>query len=185
MTAQSAHSKEFQRMPPSTFAAPVVVLVALVVGALPPATTATVTSVAKNNCNKTLKATCGPKCIADPQCTFKCATCAGDHQQALQRAGCDESAIQAWCAAPSPPGPPPGSPAFSGSRIITTREEGTLLNQWAGKPVDHAWELCYTSFTMNKAKPAVFHQNCDQYNQTFVVATKVGQRARSRLVQQK
>ena len=34
---------------------------------------------------------------------FACAQCAGDHQRALARAGCQNRAISAWCAGAAPP----------------------------------------------------------------------------------
>ena len=54
-------------------------------------------------CGAELHAVCGDAChAADPQCSFACVQCAGDHQRALQAAGCDNEAIVAFCAgAPS------------------------------------------------------------------------------------
>jgi hypothetical protein len=58
-------------------------------------------------CGAELHAVCGDAChAADPLCSFACVQCAGDHQRALQAAGCDNEAIIAFCAGPKKPGAP-------------------------------------------------------------------------------
>ena len=45
---------------------------------------------AATDCGAVLEVACGKQCrIGDAQCTFICAECAGNHQQALHLAGCD------------------------------------------------------------------------------------------------
>lgn len=58
-------------------------------------------------CGAELHAVCGDAChAADPPCSFACVQCAGDHQRALQAAGCDNEAIISFCAGPKKPGAP-------------------------------------------------------------------------------
>jgi len=60
-------------------------------------------------CGAELRAACGEAChVADPQCSFACVQCAGDHQAALQAAGCDNEAIVAFCAGAAPSKPQAG-----------------------------------------------------------------------------
>ena len=59
--------------------------------------------------------------------------------------------------------------AFPESRL-TTAAQGTQINNWVGPlGVGLKWELCYTSFTMDKT-PAEFHKRCDKYNITMTLA---------------
>lgn len=57
---------------------------------------------------------------------------------------------------------------FSGSQLITA-QWGNLLVNWASLN-DTRYELCYSSFTDYSDTPAVFHERCDAYSTTFVVA---------------
>ena len=58
-------------------------------------------------CSTALQAVCGGRCHGhSPPCTSRCATCAGQHQQQLHAAGCDNKAIAAWCSGTGPPSPP-------------------------------------------------------------------------------
>ena len=63
---------------------------------------------------------------------------------------------------------------FPESRLIAPTQ-GELLNTWANS-TGQKWELCYTSFTMDKTSPAEFHRNCDQYKPTVTVARNSGGR---------
>jgi hypothetical protein len=55
-------------------------------------------------CGAELHAVCGDAChAADPPCSFACVQCAGDHQRALQAAGCGNEAIVAFCAGTGAP----------------------------------------------------------------------------------
>ena len=57
-----------------------------------------------SSCDAALRAVCGEACqVADPQCTFACADCAGDHQPVMQAAGCGNDAAVAFCAGVSRP----------------------------------------------------------------------------------
>lgn len=160
-------------------AAALMALLALV-GA-PPSRSATVTATASGQprpssanaasapgCSAALEAACA----AQRSDVFKCAECAGRNERALHLAGCDNDAISAWCAGL----PPPAPTAFPGSRLITA-EWGTQLNEWAGKLAGQEWELCYTSFTMDKSTPTVFHTSCDRFDHTLSVAHNAGGRA--------
>lgn len=62
-----------------------------------------------NKCCVALTSACGAACH-DMPCAFKCATCAGDHQQQLHQAGCGNDDIVAWCSGQAPPAPPPHIP---------------------------------------------------------------------------
>lgn len=63
---------------------------------------------AGRGCLAALDVACGP----DKGDVFTCAQCAGVHQHTLQRAGCSNDDIAAWCSGISPPpGPPPAGPA--------------------------------------------------------------------------
>ena len=62
----------------------------------------------RDTCSDALQSACGAQCHPhSPTCTFRCAACAGQHQQQLSAAGCDNNGITAWCAGVAPP-PPPG-----------------------------------------------------------------------------
>ena len=61
-----------------------------------------------------------------------------------------------------------GKGGFPSSQLITA-EDGAKLNSWANMSAGTEWELCYTSFTMDKT-PAEFHKRCDTYAQTITVA---------------
>ena len=61
-----------------------------------------------------------------------------------------------------------GKGSFPSSQLITA-EHGTKLNSWANMSAGQEWELCYTSFTMDKT-PAEFHKRCDRYWPTITVA---------------
>ena len=95
---------------------------------------------------------------------FTCASCAGEHQQVLQKAGCENDAIAAWCAGLVSPA------QFHGSRILTNASWGDTLNRWAAKPASQRWSLCYSTFTDNHETPAAFHRQCDGYNTTLTFA---------------
>jgi predicted alpha/beta-fold hydrolase len=56
----------------------------------------------RGGCQTALQKACG----ADRGSIFGCAKCAGLHQHVLQRAGCSNGDIAAWCAGISPPPPP-------------------------------------------------------------------------------
>lgn len=58
--------------------------------------------------------------------------------------------------------------AFPGSRLVSS-VHGAQLNSWANQTVGQRWELCYTSFGMNKTA-AEFHRRCDQFKPTITVA---------------
>ena len=58
--------------------------------------------------------------------------------------------------------------AFPESRLISP-VQGAQLNGWANQTAGRRWELCYTSFTMNKTA-AEFHKRCDKYKPTVTVA---------------
>ena len=71
-----------------------------------------------NKCCVALASACGATCH-DMPCTFKCATCAGEHQQQLHQAGCGNDDIVAWCAGePAPPPPTPHIPPVSRSAVL-------------------------------------------------------------------
>ena len=65
------------------------------------------------------------------------------------------------------------SPPFPESRLITAAH-GAQLNEWANRSAGQKWELCYTSFTMDKSSAAEFHSSCDQYTPTYSVAHNSG-----------
>ena len=67
------------------------------------------------------------------------------------------------------------SPYYPGSQLVTV-DWGKQLNEWKGK-ADQRWVLCYSSFTDNSSTPAVFHRQCDIYNNTLSVAHNSGGRA--------
>ena len=71
-------------------------------------------------CMNALVGACGAACHAgDTSCTFKCATCAGEHQQQLHQAGCSDDDIKAWCTGePAPPPPTPHIPPVSRSAVL-------------------------------------------------------------------
>ena len=157
-------------------AAALMALLALV-GA-PPSRSATVTATASGQprpssanaasapgCSAALEAACA----AQRSDVFKCAECAGRNERALHLAGCDNDAISAWCAGL----PPPAPTAFPGSRLITA-EWGTQLNEWAGKLAGQEWELCYTSFTMDKSTPTGSTTSGARFAQTLSVANNPG-----------
>ena len=115
-------------------------------------------------CDDALQKTCGGQCH-DMKCTFTCASCAGEHQQALHEAGCDNDAIAAWCAGAGPAPPPAAVVHFPGSRIILNNATwGDDVNTWAKEPPAQVWELCYSSITDNHATPATFHAQCDPHS---------------------
>ena len=93
---------------------------------------------------------------------FNCVQCAGSHAAELQRAGCSNAQIAAWCS-----GSPGGliGPFFE-SRLISPGQ-GAKLNSWANQT--GSWELCYDSFTMDSTT-AAFHQGCDAFSPTVTVA---------------
>jgi hypothetical protein len=62
---------------------------------------------------------------------------------------------------------------FPGSRLITP-EWGVALSGFIGQTAPAAWELCYTSFTMDAKTPAKFHANCDAYSTTLTVVHNNG-----------
>jgi len=66
-----------------------------------------------------------------------------------------------------------GGDAFPESRLITPAQ-GALLNSWANS--SNTWKLCYTTFTMDKTSPAVYHKNCDKYKPTVTVVHNTGGR---------
>ena len=71
-----------------------------------------------NKCCVALASACGATCH-DMACTFKCATCAGEHQQQLHQAGCSDDDIKAWCTGePAPPPPTPHIPPVSRSAVL-------------------------------------------------------------------
>ena len=122
---------------------------------------------AANACTAALETACG----ADRHDVFACAQCAGVHQQQLQAAGCDNSAIAAWCA-----GAPPLADPFPGSRILLHNATWkSTANAWANGSATQAWELCYSSFTTDDARAtagnvAAFHAQCDMYSTTLMFA---------------
>ena len=88
------------------------------------------------------------------------------------------AAVAALVAAATASEPPKGAgagAAFRDSRLITPAQ-GVLLNSWANQTAGQEWELCYTSFTMDKKTPAEFHKGCDQYKPTVTVAHNAGGR---------
>ena len=92
-----------------------------------------------------------------------CLVCMAQHS--FGAAGCTDQQIDAFCSAASPP--------FPESRLISAAH-GAQLNEWANKSAGQKWELCYTSFTMDKSSAAEFHSSCDQYTPTFSVAHNSG-----------
>ena len=121
-------------------------------------------------CDDALQKTCAGHCH-DMQCTFKCASCAGEHQQALHEAGCDNDAIAAWCAGVGPAPPPAAVDHFPCSRIILNNATWSAdVNSWARRPPAQVWDLCYSSLTDYHANPAAFHGQCDPHNITVVFA---------------
>ena len=58
--------------------------------------------------------------------------------------------------------------AFPESRLVNLAQ-GAQLNTWANQTVDQRWELCYSSFGMNKTVEE-FHRRCDQFKPTITVA---------------
>ena len=61
-----------------------------------------------------------------------------------------------------------GAGAFPESQLVSPAQ-GAQLNTWANQTVDQRWELCYTSFGMNRTA-AEFHRRCDQFKPTITVA---------------
>ena len=61
-----------------------------------------------------------------------------------------------------------GAGAFPESQLVSPAQ-GVQLNAWAEQTVDQRWELCYTSFGMNRTA-AEFHRRCDQFKPTITVA---------------
>jgi hypothetical protein len=51
---------------------------------------------------------------------------------------------------------------------LVTAEWGTTLNGWVGE-AEQEWALCFSSFTDDTRTPAVFHDQCDQYDATLTV----------------
>ena len=82
-------------------------------------------------CDDVLNKTCGGQC-RDMQCTFKCVSCAGEHQQALHEAGCDNDAIAAWCAGAGPT-PPPINPVPIHTIDVGSQVLALALNATDGK----------------------------------------------------
>ena len=147
------------------------VLIAMTLAAAGPEYTASAAEAARdaaNACTTALETACG----ADRHDVFACAQCSGVHQRQLQAAGCDNSAIAAWCA-----GAPPLEDPFPGSRILLHNATWkSTANTWANGSATQAWELCYSSFTTDDARAtagnnvAVFHAQCDMYNTTLMFA---------------
>ena len=61
-----------------------------------------------------------------------------------------------------------GAGAFPESQLVSPAQ-GVQLNAWAEQTVDQRWELCYTSFGMNRTA-AEFHRRCDQFKPTITLA---------------
>ena len=68
--------------------------------------------------------------------------------------------------------PPPAPATFPGSELVAPAQ-GAQLNSWANQPDGTAWELCYTTFTMDKTT-AEFHSRCDSFAPTMTVARNAG-----------
>ena len=77
--------------------------------------------------------------------------------------------LSVWSFPPTPSDTLP----FADSRLVTPAH-GALLNKWANQSADQVWELCYTSFTMDKSSAGEFHNRCDQYSPTYSVAHNSG-----------
>lgn len=75
-----------------------------------------------------------------------------------------------FCPSQGVPPPPPSSPRFPGSQLVTV-EWGETLTGWVGA---ETWELCYSSFTTDATTPRLFHQSCDGYSTTLTVAHIAG-----------
>lgn len=119
---------------------------------------------AVDKCAAALQADCG----AEHGDIFECASCAGKHQQGLRAAGCDNSAIAAWCAATIPVMP---TNHFPGSRIMLSHATwGDAVNGWTGAPPAQVWSLCYSSVTDNHDNATTFHTQCDQHSRTVAFA---------------
>ena len=58
--------------------------------------------------------------------------------------------------------------AFPESRLVNLAQ-GAQLNTWANQTVGQRWELCYSSFGMNKTAEE-FHRRCDRFKPTITVA---------------
>ena len=71
-------------------------------------------------------------------------------------------------AAPSPV-PKPSSQVFPESKLILDSSWGEVINDWCGA-AGREWTLCYSSFTDDNRTSAAFHQQCDGFNTTVVVA---------------
>jgi hypothetical protein len=61
-----------------------------------------------------------------------------------------------------------GANPFAGSQLITAQWGRTMV-RWAGLNGTR-YDLCYSSFTDDALSPAAFHEGCDPYSTTFVVA---------------
>lgn len=55
---------------------------------------------------------------------------------------------------------------FPGSRILTDRSWGDVVNDWAGKGETQMWKPCFSSFT-DGSDATTFHTQCNQYNTTI------------------
>jgi hypothetical protein len=96
---------------------------------------------------------------------FACAQCAGVHQHGLQAAGCNNDDIAAWCAGVTPH----TRSQFPGSKLITSTDLAVTLNTWTSMDSLQEWVRCYSSFE-NGSHPSAFHQGCDSYGTTLIVA---------------
>ena len=72
----------------------------LAAGVLPVGAPADEGTAATPSCEAALERGCGPQRRED---VFACARCAGQRQQVLHAAGCDNDTIAAWCAGVAPP----------------------------------------------------------------------------------
>ena len=113
-------------------------------------------------CTAALSAACQPE---KSNGVFTCAQCAGVHQHELQAAGCSNDDIAAWCAGVTPH----SRSQFPGSKLITSTDLAATLNGWASLDVLQEWVRCYSSFE-NASHPSAFHQGCDSYATTLIVA---------------
>jgi hypothetical protein len=114
-------------------------------------------------CTAALEEACG----ADRHDVFACAQCSGHHQHQLQAAGCNNSAIVAWCTDV----PPAAVDHFPGSRILLDNTTwGDEVNTWTKGAKSQQWSLCYSSFTDDASTPAALHRQCDMHNTTVVFA---------------
>ena len=118
---------------------------------------------ATTSCVDALNSACG----GSKRDVFACAQCSGQHQHDLEAAGCTNDMIAQFCSSASPqPAPPPPPSFFCGSRLITP-ELGNAVATWLR--TGRNWTLCYSTYT-DRRDAATFHDQCDHFSPTLVVA---------------